>query len=146
MRLILLSTLAIVVTCSPGPKKAIAQAPSQTTLWAGIGVRQPLFRVHETEKLSVSFIVVNDMQTEVNPRIESSHLFINGREPTDWAIVIGNGLRSSYFRALPTGEVLSFSYELGPRYFSKPGIYTLRWQSADFRSSPVTFRVLPDGI
>lgn len=89
--------------------------------------------------------MVNDGQTEVNPRIESSHLFINGGEPKDWAIVIGNGLRSSWFWALPPGKILSFRYQLGPRYFSKPGIYTLRWESANFSSPTVTFRVMPDG-
>jgi hypothetical protein len=117
--------------------------PPRNTLWAALGVSQPVFQLHEAEKLSVSFILVNDGEREVDPHIESSHLFINGSEPRDWALVIGNGLRSSWFSALPPGKVLSFRYELGPRYFAMPGIYTLRWESADFRSPTVTFRVLP---
>lgn len=63
--------------------------------------------------MAVSFIVVNDGQIEANPRVESSHLFINGVEPMDWVVVIGNGLRSSYFGDLPPGKILSFGYQLG---------------------------------
>jgi hypothetical protein len=137
-------TLALLVTC-PHNNIAIAQPSPQIKLWAAVGVSQSVFQLHEAEKMAVSFIVVNDGQTEANPHVESSHLFINGVEPKDWIMVIGNGLRSSYFWALPPGKILSFGYQLGPRYFSKPGIYTLRWESQNFSSSTVTFRVLPEG-
>jgi hypothetical protein len=138
--------LALVVTCPWGQNSiAIAQSIPQIKLWAAIGVSKPVFQLHEAEKMAVSYIVVNDGQIEANPNVESSHLFINGVEPKDWGIVISNGLRVPYFWALPPGKILSFSYQLGPGYFSKPGIYTLRWESQNFSSATVTFRVLPEG-
>src|SRR5258708_24262962 len=78
-------------------------------------------------------------------KIESSHLFVNGVEPKDWSFVIGNGLRNSYFKALPPGQILSFGYQLGPRYFSTPGIYSVRWEGPTYKSAEVTFRVMPGG-
>jgi len=119
----------------------MAQGNPQIKLWAAIGVSKPVFQLHEAETMTVSFVVVNDGQVEANPRLEASHLFINGVEPTDWTNVIGNGLR--YGGDLPRGKILSFGYQLG--YFSKPGIYTLRWEGQGFSSSTVTFRVLPEG-
>jgi hypothetical protein len=142
--LILLSALGVLVTCSSGQNSAPAQAAPQIKLWAAIGVNKPVFQLQEAEKLSVQFIVVNDGETEANPRVEDSHLFINGVEPKDWINVIGNGLRTPYFWALPPRQVLSFGYQLGPGYFSKPGIYTLRWEGRNFSSATVTFRVLPE--
>ena len=98
-----------------------------------------------SRKTVCAFIVVNDGEAEANPRVEDSHLFINGVEPKDWVNVIINGLRSPSFWALPPHQVLSFGYQLGPGDFSKPGIYTLRWEGRNFSSATVTFRVLPEG-
>jgi hypothetical protein len=110
-------------------------------LWAGISVPQPVFGEGGVGKLQVSFAVVNDGRATVNPKIGASHLSISGVEPKDWPIVINNGLRSPEFEALPPGHYLSFGYELGPRYFAKPGVYTVRWWSDHFKSQPITFRV-----
>lgn len=118
-------------------------ASGQAQLWAAIGVVKPIFTQIEAQKMAVSFVVVNDGTTAADPRIESSHLFINGVEPKDWDFVIHNGLRSEYFKALPPGKILSFGYQLGPRYFAAPGIYTLRWEGPDFASREVTFRIVP---
>jgi hypothetical protein len=89
------------------------------------------------KNLQVSFTVVNDGSATVNPKIGASHLSINGVEPKDWIIVINNGLRSREFEALPPGHFLSFGYELGGRYFAKPGIYTVRWWGENFRAEPI---------
>jgi len=116
----------------------------QVALWAAISVPQPIFGEGGTAKLTINFGVVNDGTSTVNPKIGLSHLSINGVEPKDWPIVINNGLRSSESEALPPGHFLSFGYQLGPRYFAKPGVYTVRWWSDNFRAAPITFRVLPD--
>src|SRR5579871_1195073 len=69
-------------------------------LWAAITVPQPIFEEGgEVEHLQIDFGVVNDGHSTVNPNVESSHLFINGVEPQDWRMVIGNGGRSSWFYA-----------------------------------------------
>lgn len=125
--------------------RVAAQVKPQPKLWVAIGVAQPVYQLAETAKLQVSFAVVNDGDAIADPGIGSSHLFINGTEPNDWSFVINNGIRSAYFTALPPGQVLSFGYQLGPRYFATPGIYTVRWQVGDFRSPEITFRVMPGG-
>ena len=93
--------------------------------------------------MGLDFYVVNDGQTTADPHLESTHLFINGAEPAAWPMIIGNGLRSSYFTALPPGKILQFGYQLGPRYFSTQGIYTVQWEGPDYKSPPLTFRVMP---
>ena len=114
---------------------------SITKLWAGITVQQPVFGQTEIGKLTVSFAVVNDSTSTANPDVESSHLFINGMEPENWGNIIINGLRSPEFRSLPPGRTLTFGYALGT-LFTKPGIYTLRWEGANFKSADLVFRVV----
>src|SRR4051812_39367833 len=120
-----------------------AQVRAQPKLWIGIGVSKPVYELAETDRLTVSFVVVNDGVTFADPEVGASHLFVNGAEPRDWNIVINNGIRTPQFTALPPGEVLSFAYQLGPRYFATPGIYVLRWQLGTLQTAETTSRVLP---
>lgn len=140
---------AVLVLMLPGIATAQAQNDSQqeakkVALWAGISVPQPTFGEAQAKKLQMSFAVVNDGASTVNPKIGASHLSVNGVEPKDWLIVINNGLRTPEFEALPPGHVLSFGYMLGDRYFAKPGVYTVHWWGDEFKAQPITFRVLPD--
>jgi hypothetical protein len=112
-------------------------------LWAAISVPQPIFYQDRIEDLQMTFAVVNDGGSTVDPKIGSSHLLINGVEPQDWSFVIGNGPRNEWFNALPPGKTLQFTYLLGPRYFQKPGVYTVRWEGDNFKSPDLTFRVVP---
>jgi hypothetical protein len=144
MRLAVLSMLAAVISLgqsSPTPK-----ASPPIRLWAALGVTKPVFQLSEMRNMSLSFVVVNDGQVAANPRVESSHLFINGVEPDDWRNVIINGLRTPDFISLAPGNILSFGYELGPRYFSSPGIYSVRWEGENFKSAEITFRVMPASV
>ena len=140
-RLWAISSLVFVLHATVRPLSA--QEKAQPKLWIGIAVSKPAYSIDETARLQVFFAVVNDGESVVNPGIGSSHLFINGVEPQDWSFVINNGLRTPQFTALQPGDVLSFGYQLGPRYFAKPGQYVLRWQVGTFRSAETTFRVLP---
>jgi len=118
--------------------------PKQSTLWAAISVPQPIFvEGYEAEHLQIYFAVYNDSESAIAPNVESSHLFVNGVEPEDWSYVIGNGIRNELFSSLPPGQTLQFTYLLGPRYFLKPGLYTLRWEGENFKSPDLTFRVVP---
>ena len=119
-----------------------ATAGAQPKLSIAVSVPQPVYQLVETAKLQVYFTVVNDGEATVDPSIGSSHLFINGKEPNDWNIVINNGIRNSYFTALPPGEILSFTYQLGPRYFASPGIYKIQWQLGSQQSPEIVFRVM----
>lgn len=80
----------------------------------------------QTEKLQIYFAVVNDGDAPVNPKIESSHFFINGAEPKDWPMTIGNGLRTSFFNSLPPGRSLPFSYVLGALFREAGNLYGSR--------------------
>ncbi len=129
-------------------ESAPANPPTQASpqkLWSAISVAQPVFSLKEAGTLQLYFAVVNDGDTVANPNVDATHLFINGSEPKDWSFVIGNGPRTKYFSALPPGQTLSFTYQLGSRYFSTPGVYTVRWEGPDFRSPEITFRVMPGG-
>ncbi|HLJ48781.1 MAG TPA: hypothetical protein VKU01_22345 [Bryobacteraceae bacterium] len=121
----------------------VTPALAENKLWVAAGVDKSLYTASETSRLEVSFVVINDGDATVDPEVEGSHLLINGKEPEDWSIVIANGIRAANYRVLPPGGVLEFNYQLGPRYFAKPGVYTLRWEVGKFRSAEMTFRVLP---
>jgi len=148
-----IGTLALSVAQGGGPSSVVmdpvelsakGQEPKPTVkLWAAISVPQPIFYQDRIEDLQVSFALVNDGGSIVDPKIGSSHLLINGVEPKDWSFVIGNGPRNEWFNALPPAQVLQFGYQLGPRYFLKPGVYTVRWEGDNFKSAELTFRVVP---
>jgi len=113
-------------------------------LWAAISVPQSIFEEGgDTDRLQIYFGVYNDGDSAVTPKVESSDLIINSVEPPDWSYVIGNGIRNELFSSLPPGQTLQFTYLLGPRYFQKPGIYTVRRESENFKSPDLTFRVVP---
>lgn len=109
-------------------------------LWAAISVDKPIFAGH-TEGLALNFGIVNDGHSTVDPRVESSHLLINGVEPSEWPIIIGNGPRDSLFHALPPGKFLEFGYVLG-KFFEKPGVYIVKWSGENFSAPEISFRVL----
>ena len=113
----------------------------QPKLWAGISVQQPVFGQTETAKLVMSFAVVNDGTSDANPNIEFSRLFINGVEPQNWGNIILNGLRTPEWKIFPPGRTLTFTYALGT-LFSKPGVYTVRWEGVNFKSADLVFRVV----
>jgi len=121
-----------------------AQPTSEASkLWAGISVSRPVFSEADSTGLLFTFAVVNDGTSDANPDLESSHLFINGVERQDWTFVIFADLRSPYFRSLPPGRTIFVGYLLG-RYFQKPGVYTVRWESANFKSADLVFRIVPN--
>jgi hypothetical protein len=123
---------------------SFAAPAAEISLSATISVLQSVFHVKETGKLSVSFTVTNAGTSDVDPDIDSSHLFVNGAVPDGWTITIANGIRSPQFKALPPGQTLYFVYQLGPPYFAKPGLYKVRWKGAHFEAPEITFRVVPD--
>ena len=137
--------LAALLSMLPGAdaqqERAETQKQAKQTLWAAISIPQPIYSEDGTANLRISFGVVNDGSSTVNPKIGASHLSINGVEPKDWPVVINNGLRTPEFEALPPGQNLSFGYMLG-RYFTTPGVYTVRWWGENFTAQPITFRVL----
>jgi hypothetical protein len=114
----------------------------QTAVWAGITVQQPIFAEDGIDALQIKFGVFNGETSTINPKVESSHLFINGVEPEDWSTLRINGLRTPQFFSLQPGEWLDFGMALG-RYFRHPGVYRVRWEGDNFKTPELTFRVVP---
>jgi hypothetical protein len=117
----------------------------KTKLWAGLGVNSPVIGaddVTDPQFFSVTFTLVNDGEKAIDPQVDSSRLLINGMEMADWKFLVNNGPRSEEFDSLPPGQKLLFAMAMG-RYFTEPGIYTIKWKGAEFESREVVFRVLP---
>jgi hypothetical protein len=140
-RAVFLSALALTSFCQE--QRNSAAASRKNSIWAGISISQPLFEHADLERLQIYFAVVNDESATVNPNVESSHLIINGVEPETWPFTIANGIRTEQFSTLPVGQSLQFTYALG-QYFRMPGIYTVRWESPQFKSADLIFRVMPN--
>ena len=123
-------------------KEVEAERVSKPDLWASISVNEPVFSEGGTDRLQIFFALVNDGKTTVNPKTNTSHLWINGEEVKDWSFIEGNGPRSSDRTALPPSASLKFTYAMGD-HFKKPGTYKVRWEGENFKASEITFRVLP---
>ena len=92
----LLTAAAIMVTVLPA--LAVAQGQDngktkseQVKLWAAISVQNPVFPKNRAYDLAITFAIVNDGRTPVNPGLGSSRLFINGVELHDWHMIAING-------------------------------------------------------
>jgi hypothetical protein len=96
------------------------------------------------------FYLVNDGKVVIDPKVESSQLFINGKEckgrdapfGIDWPYIVVNGPCDDRLNALPPGDDLQFSYAMGD-YFKEPGIYRVKWKGEGFEAPEVVFRVMP---
>jgi|SRR6266851_2447062 len=111
-------------------------------LWAAMSVSRPIFQKGQAEHVSITFAIVNDGHTTVNPMFGPTRLFINGTELKEWNLISSNGPKSSYNDALPPGHFIEFGYDFG-KYFERPGIYILRWEGPAFSATEITFRVMP---
>jgi hypothetical protein len=123
------------------PEKSLSGAGPG--LWAALSVNHAVFRPEETKALNVEFILINDGDRVLDPRIADSRIIIDGKELADSGFILSNGPRDARFDALPPGEILRFAYALG-KYFEEPGVYRVSWQGVGFRSPEVVLRVLPN--
>jgi hypothetical protein len=141
MRIPALLVLTIgVLFAADAPKK---DAPKvEGNLWAAISVNRPIIdgEMMSQDPFMIHFGLVNDGDKAVDPEIESSQLFVNGKELKDWSFIIGNGPRDDRWKALPPGDHLSFGYALG-KHFEKPGAYRVSWKGKNFESPEIVFRV-----
>lgn len=147
MRKFLFVTVAALVSTFPGIAAAQDRNDGQRNakLWAVMSVQQPVFSKHRINDLTLTFAIVNDGDSTVNPGVAKSHLFINGVELKQWEFINTNGPKGSFNTALPPKRTLLFTYALG-NYFQKPGVYTVRWQGENFKAPDLTFRVLPGDL
>src|SRR5450432_2061290 len=96
MSRLLLTAAAIMVTFLPALAVAQGQDKSkpqveQVKLWASISVQNPVFPKIRAYDLAMTFAIVNDGRTPVNPGLGSSRLFINGVELHDGHMIAING-------------------------------------------------------
>ena len=139
----------VVVIVPPFATIAAAQGRTESQphakLWAAMAINQPVFSKNAKGNLTLTFAIVNDGESTVDPGIAKSHLFINGVELKQWEFINTNGPRTSFFTALPPKRTALFSCGCG-EYFSRPGVYTVRWWGENFKASDITFRVVPGDL
>jgi hypothetical protein len=129
-----------------------AQAPARLTtadqkkagtLWAGLSVNHPIFRVDHAKDLRIELTLVNDGDKVIDPKISESHLVINGKELPDSGLILGGVQKDARIKALSPGESLLFDRPVGDR-FKEPGTYHVAWKGAGFQSPEIVIRILPD--
>ena len=108
-------------------------------------INQPVFSKNRTDNLTLTFALVNDGDSTVNPGVPKSHLFINGAELKDWEFINMNGPGTSRDSALPPKRTWMKTHSLG-KYFKKPGVYVVRWHGENFKAADLTLRVLPGDL
>jgi hypothetical protein len=142
---------------APKPKEA-PQAALGTKLWAAVSVSDTIINWGDRAwvpglrplPFMINFYLVNDGDKVVDPKVESSQLFINGKEckgkvapnGLDWPFIMASGPRDGRWKALPPGDHLSFGYAMGD-YFKEPGIYRIKWKGEGFEAPEVVLRVMP---
>ena len=146
-RLLLLVGLTVASMACFGELRGKATGEVQVTsqLWAGISADSPVVILGSHKPLAISFAMVNDSDSLVNPAIDGSKLVINGQEWPGSDLMFGNGPRDSRFDGLPAGEFVLFSSSI-PNLFAEPGTYLVSWRGAGYESAPVTVRVLPQQL
>ena len=142
-----LVVVGVVMTVHPTVATSQSRKARQrpTKLWAAMSVPQPVIPKNRVNDLTLSFAIVNDGDSTVNPSVAKSHLFINGVELKQWEFINTNGPHTTRDTALPPGKTLEFSCGCG-QYFSKPSVYTLKWYGDGFKALDLTFRVLPGDL
>lgn len=155
--LILVAALiAVTAGAQEAPKRREApKAAKEVRLWAAVSVSDTIlnwddltWEVGLRPPFMIRFYLVNDGDKAIDPKIESSTLFINGKEckgeddKVNWQQSIGNGPRDDRWEALPPGDYIGFGFAVGDS-FKEPGIYRVKWKGEGFESPEVTFRVMP---
>lgn len=74
----MIAALVLSVATTGQAKKSAEQGrSSQSVLWEAISVQQPIYFEGGTDTVQINFGVVNDGPSTVDPKIESSRLFIS---------------------------------------------------------------------
>jgi hypothetical protein len=135
--------LGIALALAADPRQQEDASKANKKLWAAISVNKPVldWDVVTVDPFMVYFALVNDGETAVNPEVEASQLFVNGKELKDWSFIIRNGPRDERWKKLPAGDYLSIGYDLG-KHFEQPGPYKLLWKGKGFQSPEFVFRVM----
>jgi RNA polymerase sigma-70 factor (ECF subfamily) len=124
----------VVVTVPAAP----AGAPR---LEATLRVNGQSFLEGETDKLIMTFTMLNKGDKVIDPDISGARIIVNGKELVGSSLLLGNGPRDVNFDKLPPGQRTQFAIALGD-YFKKPGVYRVSWEGRAFRAPEIVFRVL----
>lgn len=150
--------IAVTAGAQEAPKpREVPNAVKEAKLWAAVSVSDTILNWGDTSwevglrpPFMIHFYLVNDGEKLIDPRVEASQLFINGKEckgrnapyGLDWPFTVANGLRDNRWHALPPGDYLGFGYAMGG-HFKEPGIYHIKWKGEGFEAPEVVFRVIP---
>jgi len=137
----MLLTCVAVILCLCSPIRGTPQQEGKGAIWAAVGINDLLFREGFTDSLQIFFTLVNDGNKTVDPQLLSTRIMVNGRELEDSAFILGNGPCGPNCESLPPGETVGRTLAIG-RYFQKPGIYKVSFESPSFKTPTIMFRVL----
>lgn len=122
-----------------------ADAHACSGLHAGITAQYVPNRPPFTEPnhVRVSFILLNDGETEADVAAGSWKIVIDDVELKDSGMIFGNGPQPiGGYQRLHPGATYQFWYELqATEYFARSGEHKVYWKGDGFRSSTVTVRV-----
>jgi hypothetical protein len=137
------SMSSAILAAANQPKTQSILEERQGALWAALGVKQPVFKLGQTKDLRIEFTLVNDGESEIDPRIVESRIVINGKELAYSGSILISASKDTRLRAISPGESLQFGVDLG-NHFKEPGIYRVSWKGADFHSPEIVVRILFD--
>jgi hypothetical protein len=120
----------------------IADQKNAGSLWAGLSINHPIFKVGQTNDLRIEFTLVNDGTKVIDPKIPESRVVINGKELNDSGSILSSVPKEARSQALSPAGSLHFNCLLGDQ-FKQPGIYRVSWKGAGFQSSEIVIRILP---
>jgi hypothetical protein len=112
-------TLAVTLSVLPASTLSLAQLP----------------------QLQLVFVIRNTSSSMVDPRLEESTLFVDGKPVEAWARIVSNGPRDERWNALPPGQELQFSYLLGDALFATPGLHQVELEVSNVRSARVPIQL-----
>ncbi len=127
----------------PKPKLWSHAPGQQGSLWAAVSVNHAAFEQGQTKDLRLEFILVNDGDKAIDPKIAESRIVINGKEVVDPGLILGTLQKDVRLNAMLPGDHLQFGLVLGDR-FKEPGIYRVSWKGTGFQSPEIMLRILPD--
>ena len=88
------------------------------------------------DQFRAGVVARNASKTTVNPRLEDTHVTVDGAHSFAFDLAMQNGARDTTWRALPAGKTVRMAWPLGKAFFEKPGkhvvVFTCRDTTATF--------------
>lgn len=104
------------------------------------GIQGPMLPIKNGPYVLLSFLLLNDSDTEIAVKPESWKIVINGEELEDSGMIFDNGpMPAKELTPLQPGDAHALMKPFPmKKYFPHPGRYTIAWKGSGFVSSTIT--------